>query len=187
MSLYKEIMKDAEERMKKAIEMLEYDLQGIRTGRASPALLERLEVEYYGALTPLNQIAAITAPDPHLLAVRPWDFNALKAIEKAILKSNLGLTPTDDGKIIRIAIPPLTEERRRELAKLVHARMEEAKVAVRNVRRDVISDLKDLEKEGEITEDDYKDGKEEAQDLTDRYIEEIEEIVKRKEAEILEV
>ncbi len=187
MSLYKEIMKDAEERMQKAVEVLEYDLQGIRTGRASPALLERLEVEYYGTLTPLNQLAAITAPEPHMLMVRPWDFSSLKAIEKAILKSNLGLTPTDDGKVIRIAIPPLTEERRRELVKLVHARMEEAKVAVRNIRRDVIGDLRDLEKEGEITEDDFKDGKEDVQDLTDRYIEKIEEIAGRKEAEILEV
>ncbi len=185
--MYKEVMKDAEARMKKAVEIYQYELQGIRTGRASPLLVERLEVEYYGTMTPLNQLAAITVPEPHLISIKPWDVSAIKAIEKAILKSGLGLTPNNDGKVIRLVVPPLTEERRRELVKLVHSKTEEAKVAVRNVRRDAIEDLRKMEKKGEITEDDLKDGKEEVQEITDKYIEEIEKLEKQKEEEIMEV
>ncbi len=185
--MYKEVMKDAESRMKKAVEIYQYELQGIRTGRASPLLVERLEVDYYGTMTPLNQIAAITVPEPHLISIKPWDVSAIKAIEKAILKSGLGLTPNNDGKIIRLVVPPLTEERRRELVKLVHSKTEEAKVAIRNVRRDAIEDLRKMEKNGDITEDDLKDGKEEVQKLTDKYIEEIEKLEKQKEDEIMEV
>jgi ribosome recycling factor len=185
--MYKEVMKDAESRMKKAVEIYKYELQGIRTGRASPLLVERLEVDYYGTMTPLNQLAAITVPEPHLISIKPWDISAIKAIEKAILKSELGLTPNNDGKVIRLVVPPLTEERRRELVKLVHAKTEEAKVAIRNVRRDAIEDLRKMEKAGDITEDDLKDGKEEVQELTDKYIEEIEKLEKQKEDEIMEV
>ncbi len=185
--MYKEVMKDAEARMKKAVEIYQYELQGIRTGRASPLLVERLEVEYYGTMTPLNQLAAITVPEPHLISIKPWDVSAIKAIEKAILKSGLGLTPNNDGKVVRLVVPPLTEERRRELVKLVHSKTEEAKVAVRNVRRDAIEDLRKMEKKGEITEDDLKDGKEEVQEITDKYIEEIEKLEKQKEEEIMEV
>lgn len=184
--MIKEILQEARERMDKTVEALKSDLRVIRTGRASPALVESVMVEYYGVPTPLVQIAGITVPEPRLLVIRPWDRNSLNAIEKAILKSDLGLTPNNDGQIIRLAIPPLTEERRRELSKQVARRVEEARVAARNIRRDTNEMLRELEKEKEITEDERDRALEKAQELTNEYIKLIEEIGKAKEAEILE-
>jgi ribosome recycling factor len=183
-----DILKEAETRMGKAVEALRYDLATIRTGRASPALVEWLKVEYYGTMTPLHQIAAISVPEPRLLAIRPWDPNALSAIEKAILKSDLGLTPNNDGKIIRLAIPPLTEERRQELVRLTHKRVEEARVAIRHCRRDALEDLREMEKEKLISEDDfYRARDKRLQDLTDRYIEKVNDVGEAKKQEIMEV
>ncbi|MBI5960171.1 MAG: ribosome recycling factor [Chloroflexi bacterium] len=185
--MIKEVLKDAEDRMKSAVAVLEDDLKGMRTGRASPALVEKLHVEYYGTATPLYQLATITTPEAQLISIRPFDKTSLKAIEKAILASELGLTPNNDGTIIRLNIPALTQERRTELQKLVHRRAEESRVAVRNVRRSAIDDLREMEKEKIISEDDNKHGQEEMQKLTDKYIREIDEAGKRKEAEIMEV
>ena len=185
--MIKDVLKDAEERMKSALAVLEEDLAGMRTGRASTGLVERLTVEYYGTPTPLFQLATITIPEPQLIAIRPFDKGSLKIIEKAILASELGLTPNNDGTIIRLNIPPLTQERRMELQKLVNRRVEEARVAVRNVRRSAIDDLRDFETEKLISEDENKRGQEEMQKLTDRYIHLIEEAGKRKEAEIMEL
>lgn len=185
--MIKDVLKDAEERMKNAVAVLEEDLMGMRTGRASTGLVERLNVEYYGTPTPLFQLATITVPEPQMIAIRPFDKGSLKVIEKAILASELGLTPSNDGTIIRLNIPPLTQERRMELQKLVNRRVEEARVAVRNVRRSAIDDLRELEKEKMISEDESKRAQEDVQKLTDKYIHEIEEAGKRKEAEIMEV
>ncbi|HID84159.1 MAG TPA: ribosome recycling factor, partial [Anaerolineales bacterium] len=151
--MIKEVLQDAEHRMQGAVRVLEDELRGIRTGRANPALVERLEVEYYGVPTPLMQIATITVPEPRQLLIKPFDPSSLKAIEKAIRNSDLGLTPNNDGHSIRLILPPLTEERRRELVKVVHRRVEEARVAIRNVRRDAIKDLRELEGEKMISED----------------------------------
>jgi ribosome recycling factor len=178
---------EAETRMKGAVHALEDDLAGIRTGRASPVLIERLSVEYYGTPTPLMQLATISVPEPRLLAIRPFDPASLKDIERAIQASDLGLTPNSDGKMIRLNIPPLTEERRHELVRVVHNRSEDARVAVRNVRRDVHNDLREFEREKVISEDDLTRGEENLQKLTDKYIESIAETSKRKEAEVLEV
>lgn len=182
-----DVLREAEERMRKAVEALQDDLRTVRTGRASPALIERLPVEYYGVPTPLQQLATISAPEPRLLTIRPFSPGDIGAIEKAILKSDLGLTPSNDGKLIRLAIPRLTEERRRELVKLVARRVEEGRVAIRNIRRDSINDLREFEKEKMISEDDLHHGIEEMQELTDRYIERVDEVGKAKEAEIMEV
>jgi ribosome recycling factor len=182
-----DVLKEAEAKMKKTIEALHRELNSIRTGRASPTLIERLMVEYYGTATPLNQLGGISVPEARLLQVTPWDKNALGAIEKAIQKSELGLNPTNDGKVIRIALPVLTQERRRDLSKLVKHHVEEARVALRNVRRDALTDLKDLEAEKLIAEDDHKRGAERVQQLTDRYIREAEEVGADKEAEVMEV
>ncbi|MBN1370739.1 MAG: ribosome recycling factor [Anaerolineaceae bacterium] len=185
--MIKETLKEAETRMKGAIQTLEDDLGAIRTGRASPALVERLQVEYYGAPTPLIQLATTSVPEPRILMIRPFDSTGLKAIERAILASDLGLTPNNDGKVIRLTIPPLTEERRRDLVKIVHARLEDCRVAVRNVRRDLIKDLREFEKEKMISEDDLKKAEEELQKLTDKFIQETDFIGQRKEREIMEV
>lgn len=185
--MIKETIKEAETRMKGAIDALEVDLTGIRTGRASPALVERLDVEYYGANVPLVQLANISIPEPRSILIRPFDATSLKAIERGILSSDLGLTPNNDGKVIRLNLPPLTEERRRDLVKVVHSRLEESRVAVRNVRRDLMKDLRDFEKEKMISEDDLKKGEEELQKLTDRYTQQIETVGQRKEKEIMEV
>lgn len=185
--MLKEVYKEAETRMNGAIQALEEDLGGIRTGRASPVLVERLQIEYYGSPTPLIQLAAISVPEPRSLLIRPFDGSTLKAIERAILASDLGLTPNNDGKSIRLNLPPLTEERRRELVKVVHNRVEEARVAARNVRRDSIRDLREFLQEKMISEDDLKKGEEELQKITDHYIEGINAIGERKEKEILEV
>ena len=182
-----EVLADAEKKMAKAIEVLEHDLATIRTGRASPALVDRLHVEYYGSEMPLNQIAGITAPEPRLLVIQPWDKSSISAIEKAIMKSELGLTPSNDGTVIRISLPQLTEERRRDLVRVVHRRVEDGRVAVRNVRREAHDDLRDLRKENMATEDDLKQGEQRLQRLTDRYIAEADQVGQRKEAEVLEV
>jgi ribosome recycling factor len=182
-----EVLGELRQRMTRSVEVLQEDLMGIRTGRASPALVEKLQVEYYGTMTSLNQMASIAAPEPRLLVIRPWDPSALQDIERAILKSDLGLTPMNDGKLIRLNIPRLTEERRRELVKVVARRVEEARVAIRNLRRDALQDLKEFEKEKMISEDDFFRGKEKVQELTDEFIEQIDEIGKRKEAEVMEI
>ncbi len=182
-----DVYQEAKTRMKGALKALEDDLAGIRTGRATPALVERIPVEYYGALTPLQQLASISVPEPRSLLIRPFDRSTLKAIEKAILASDLGVTPNNDGKNIRLNLPPLTEERRRELGRLVNHRVEEARVAIRNVRRDLIKDLREFEHEKMISEDDRKRGEAELQKLTDEYIKEVERIGERKQDEIMEI
>jgi ribosome recycling factor len=185
-SMIKETVKEAELRMRGAIQSLEDDLAGIRTGRATPALIEKLPVDYYGAPTPLMQLASISVPDARTLLIKPFDKSTMKNIERAIITSNLGLTPNNDGSSIRLNLPPLTEERRRELVKVVNARVEEAKVAVRNIRRDLIKDLREFEKEKLIAEDDLKKGEEELQKLTDKIIAEIDQVGERKDKEIME-
>jgi len=185
--MLKEAHNEAEERMKSALEALEEDLAGIRTGRASPALVERLSVEYYGMPTPLMQLATISVPESRMLMIRPFDASTLRNIERAILASDLGLTPNNDGKVIRLNLPPLNEERRRDLVKLVHTRLEEARVAVRNVRRDGIKDLREFEQEKLISEDELEEGEKNLQKLTDKYIELVNEVGVRKEKEIMEV
>jgi len=185
--MIKDALNDAEHRMKGAVTALEEDLSGIRTGRAHPALVEKLEVEYYGTPTPLQQLATISAPEPQMLTIRPFDPTSLSVIEKAIRTSDLGLNPNNDGKMIRLTLPALNEERRRELQKVVHKRVEEAKVAVRNIRRDVQDDLREYEKEKLISEDDLERGRDQLQKLTDQYTEKVDEVGKRKEHEIMEV
>ncbi len=182
-----DLLDDLRTRMAKSVEVLQDDLLGIRTGRASPALVEKLAVEYYGTMTPLNQMASIAVPEPRLLVIRPWDPSALVDIERALLKSDLGLTPMNDGKLIRLSIPRLTEERRRELVKLVARRVEEARVAVRNLRRDALKDLGEFEKEKLISEDEFFRAKDEVQELTDEFVAKIDEIGQRKEEEVMEI
>lgn len=185
--MLKELHHEAEERMKGAVDALEEDLAGIRTGRASPALVEKLPVEYYGAPTPLIQLATISVPEARTLMIRPFDATTLRSIERAIQASDLGLTPNNDGKVIRLNLPPLTEERRHDLVKHVHNRLEEARVAVRNVRRDGIKDLREFEHEKLISEDELEEGEDNLQELTDKYIEVVNEVGVRKEKEIMEV
>ena len=185
--MIKETVKDAETRMKSAIQNLEDSLATIRTGRASPALVEKMPIDYYGSPTPLMQLATISVPEPRALLIRPFDGRSLKTIERAIIASDLGLTPNNDGKVIRLNLPPLTEDRRRDLVKIVHNRLEECRVAVRNVRRDLMKDLREFENEKMISEDDLKKGEEELQKLTDKMVALIDEIGKRKEKEIMEV
>ncbi len=182
-----DILLDAEDRMDKSIDALQADLRTIRTGRATPALVEHIPVTYYGMPTPLQQLAVIGVPEPRLITIRPFSAGDIGEIQKAILKSDLGITPTNDGKIIRLVLPPLTEERRRDLVKLVHKRLEEAKVSVRNIRRDANKLLEAAEKDKEISEDDLHAAREEIQELLDRYIERIDKIGQAKEAEIMEV
>lgn len=181
------LLKDAEARMRGAIQSLSDDLSGIRTGRASPTLVERLPVEYYGAPTPLMQIASISVPEPRSLMIKPFDASSLKDIEKAIRSSDLGLNPNSDGKVIHLNLPPLNEERRRDLVKQMHHRLEDARIAVRNIRRDLHNDIRDYEKEKMITEDDLKRGEEDLQKLTDKFIEDIAKHGQNKEKEIMEV
>lgn len=180
-----ELLRETEERMRKTLEVLESDLRTIRTGQASPALVERVMVDYYGTPTPLKQLAVISAPEPQLLTIRPYDPGSLGDIERAILKSELGLTPSNDGRIIRLPIPRLTEERRQELAKLVRQRVEEGKVALRNVRREALEDLREFEKEKLISEDELYRSKDALQDLIDHYTEQMDEISARKQRDIL--
>ena len=185
--MVEDTLKEAEVRMTKAVEALRADLMSYRTGRASPALVERLRVDYYGAPTPLNQVAAISTPEPRLLVIRPWDPSVLAEIEKAIQKSELGLTPSNDGTLIRLPIPKLTEERRRELSKAVGHRVEEGHIAVRNIRRDLQEDLRSFEKEKLITEDDLERGRDKLQALHDKYIATMDEVGKAKQQEVMEV
>jgi len=183
----KDILNDAEHRMKSALQVLHDDLAAIRTGRASPALVERLQVEYYGTPTPLQQLASISVPEPRSLMIKPFDASTIKTIEKAILSSDLGLNPNNDGKVIHLNLPPLTEERRRDLVKHMNHRLEESRIAVRNIRRDAHNDMREFEKEKLISEDELKRGEEDLQKLTDKYVEEVAEQGKKKEVEILEV
>jgi ribosome recycling factor len=183
----KDILKEAESRMHGAIQSLENDLAVIRTGRASPALVERLSVIYYDTPTPLMQLASISVPESRSILIKPFDPSSLKEVERAILASDLGLTPNNDGKSIHLNLPPLTEERRRDLVKVVHARTEEARVSVRNVRRDTQNDMRDFEREKLISEDELERGEADLQKLTDRFIEEINKHGQAKEKEIMEV
>ncbi|MBR5152053.1 MAG: ribosome recycling factor [Clostridia bacterium] len=180
-------MQNAENKMNKAIASLENDLAAIRAGRANPAVLDKITVEYYGAQTPLQQVGTVSVPEARSIVIQPWDMTVLKDIERAILASDLGLTPNNDGKVIRLNFPPLTEERRKELNKGVSKRGEEAKVAIRNIRRDAIEGFKKQKKDGEITEDDLKGLEEKIQKLTDKFVKEIDGIIAAKEKEILEV
>jgi len=186
-NLVKETLHDAEEHMKKTIHAFEIDLRAYRTGRASPAIVEHLTVDYYDTPTPLQQLATITVPEAQVLMIRPFDAHSLKDIERAISASDLGLTPNNDGKVIRLVFPRLSEERRADLIKQVHKRLEETRVSIRNIRRDNQDLLRDFEKEKMISEDDLKRGRDELQKLTDKYIEQAETISKRKEEEIREV
>ncbi|KGG80834.1 ribosome recycling factor [Caloranaerobacter azorensis] len=185
--MYLEIHKTAEEKMKKTLKVYKDEITGIKAGRANPALLDRIMVDYYGTPTPLKQIANISAPEPRLLVIQAWDANAVSAIEKAIIKSDLGLNPSVDNKVIRLNIPQLTEERRKELIKHLKKLTENAKVAIRNERRDANEHLKKMEKTGELTQDDLRKAEEEVQKLTDKYIEEINKLFEKKEKELLEV
>jgi ribosome recycling factor len=185
--MIRELLQDAESRMRGAIAALESDLATFRTGRAAPQLLDRLKIEAYGVEMALNQMAAVSVPEPQQLAIRPYDQNTLNAIEKAILKSDLGLTPNNDGKVIRLNLPRLTEERRRELSRLVGKRVEDGRVAARNVRRDTLHDLRELKTENMISEDELFKAQEDLQKLTDKYIEQVDHLGKQKEAEIMEV
>jgi ribosome recycling factor len=183
----KQVISNTKEKMTKAIQAYTRELASIRAGRASASLLDRIHVDYYGAPTPVNQLAGISVPEARLLVIQPYDKTILGEIEKAILKSDLGINPTNDGTLIRIAIPQLTEERRKELVKVVKKESEEAKIAIRNVRRDANDDFKKLEKNGEITEDDQRGYSDDIQKLTDEHISKIDQITKDKEKEILEV
>ncbi len=182
-----EFISDARDRMKKSVEACRHELATVRTGRASPHLLDRVEVDYYGAKTPLKQLATISAPEARLLTVTPYDKSSIKAIERAILESDVGLTPSNDGNVIRLQIPELNEERRRDLVKIVHGVAEEGKIAVRNIRRDIMHDLRELKKEGEVGEDDERTAENELQRLTDEATSDIDTLLKAKEEEILEV
>lgn len=185
--MIKDVMDDAEIRMGKAIDALRRDLGSIRTGRASPSLVERLTVEYYGSATPLNQLAGISVPEPRLLVIQPWDRGSMAAIEKAIMKSELGLNPSNDGQVIRIAIPTLTEDRRKQLVKLVHGHVEEGKVALRNIRRDAMASVKELMNEKMIGEDDERRAEQQVDELTRRFVSEADQVGKAKEQEVMEV
>jgi len=182
-----EIFEDLKDRMGKSIESLKREYSRLRTGRASISLLDGIRVSYYDTPTPLNQMASLAVPEPRLIVIQPWDKTAIEDIEKAILKSELGLTPINDGKVIRISIPPLTEERRKELVKVARKMSEENKVAIRNIRRDANEMLKDLKKEKEITEDDLYRSQEEVQKATDQFISQVDELCAAKEKEILEI
>ena len=182
-----EIVTSADHKMARAVEVMERDFQGIRTGRASTNLVERLHVDYYGTQTPLNQLAGISVPEAHQIVIQPWDRSVLGAIEKAILKSDIGLTPNVDGTVVRLNIPPLTEERRRDLVKVVHRRMEEARVEIRNLRRDAADHLKKLERAGEVGTDEVHRLLETIQKTTDRHIADVDRVGAAKEQEVLEV
>ena len=183
----KELIKNSDEKMAKSIDSLKSEFSTVRAGRANPSILNKISVDYYGTPTPINQIAAISVPDPKTIVIQPWDGSILKEIEKAIQTSELGINPANDGKIIRIVIPPLTEERRKVLVKDIHKMAENAKVAVRNIRRDFMDKLKAMKKDSQITEDELKDGENQLQKTTDKYIKNIDDVLKEKEQEILTV
>jgi ribosome recycling factor len=180
------IYQDTQESMVKAIAALKKELKRVRTGRASLSLLDGIKVDYYGTLTPVNQLATLAVPESRLITIQPWDFSVIKEIEKAVLKSDLGLTPTSDGKIVRIAIPPLTEQRRKELVKVVHKICEEHKVSIRNIRRESNEMIKELKKDGEVSEDEAFKSQDKIQKMTDEHIKLVDECYKEKEKEILE-
>ncbi len=182
-----EIVAGADHKMARAVEAMERDLQGVRTGRASTSLVERIHVDYYGTQTALNQLAGISVPEPHQIVIQPWDRSVLGAIEKAIIKSDIGLTPNVDGTVVRLNIPQLTEERRRDLVRVVHKRMEEARVEIRNLRREAADLLKKLEREGELGADEVHRILDTIQKTTDRHIEEVDRVGGAKEQEVLEV
>lgn len=182
-----ELYQDTEDKMEKAMESLGRELATIRTGRASLSILDGISLDYYGTQSPLNQVATLSVPESRLIVIQPWDPSVIKEIEKAIMRSDLGLTPNNDGKVIRIPIPPLTEERRIQLVKVVKRHGEECKIAIRNIRRDAISDAKEFEKEKTISEDELHRAQDEIQKITDRFIEKVDEFIERKEKEILEV
>lgn len=182
-----ELYQDTESKMDKTLESLGRELATIRTGRASLSILDGISLEYYGSQSPLNQVATLSVPESRLIVIQPWDPSVIKDIEKAIMRSDLGLTPNNDGKVIRIPIPPLTEERRMQLVKLVKKCGEEAKIAMRNIRRDAISDAKEFEKEKVISEDELHRAQDEIQKITDRLIEKVDELIEKKEKEVLEV
>lgn len=185
--MIKDMINDTEGRMKKTVEHLTHDLATLRAGRANPAMVDRLMVNYYGQLTPLNQLANIAVPEPRLIVIQPWDKSSMTEIEKAIMKSDLGITPSNDGNVIRLVVPQLTEERRKEIVKVVKKRGEEAKVAVRNIRREQNEFMKSAEKDKLISEDESKKGMDEVQKITDRYIKDIDAIMATKEKDIMEV
>jgi len=185
--MVKDILKNAEDRMKKAVEVVREELVKVRTGKATTALLDGIKVEYYGSMVPLSQVANISTPDVHSISVQPWEKNMLAVVDKAILNASLGLNPVNDGNILRVPIPPLNEERRRELVKLVKKFGEEGKIAVRNVRRDAIEHLKKSEKKEHFSEDERKRGEQESQKLTDKHIKDIDNLLAMKEKEIMEV
>jgi ribosome recycling factor len=185
--MIKDLLKETDSRMRKTIEALEVDLRSLRTGRASPALLDKVTVDYYGVATPLKQLAVISAPEPQMLLVRPYDPSSIAEIDRAILSADLGLNPNNDGRVIRIPIPRLTEERRKELVKVVNRRVEESKVALRNIRRDTLNDIREFEDEKLISEDESLRAQDRLQELTDDYTEKVEEIGDRKEKEIMEI
>jgi ribosome recycling factor len=185
--MIKELIEDAGDRMAKSVDAIRHEFSSVRTGRAAPALLDRVNVDYYGAQTPLRQLATISAPEARLLSVQPYDQSSIKSIEKAIMESDLGLTPNNDGKIIRLTIPELTEERRKELVKVVRNITEDGRVAVRNIRRDVMHDLRELKESGETGSDEEHRAEAELQKLTDEKVGELDSLLKAKEAEILEV
>ena len=182
-----EIMEDATRKIQKAVEVTAQEFGGVRTGRATPALVERLHIDYYGTPTPLNRVATISAPEARLLVIQPYDRNSIPDVQKAITQSDLGLVPSNDGEVIRLPVPQLTEERRHELTKLVKARAEEGRVAIRNVRREAIEALRKEEKKGDATEDDLHRGTEEVQKITDKYIHEIDELADKKTSELMEI
>jgi ribosome recycling factor len=186
-SLIDELLKDAGERMVKSVESASHEFSTVRTGRASPSLLERVTVDYYGAMTPLNQLATISAPEARLLTVQPYDKSSIKSIEKAINESDVGLNPSNDGNVVRLVVPELTEERRRELVKVVRSLAEEGRVSIRNVRRDTMHQLRELKTEGEASSDDEHRAEQELQKLTDTHIGELDGVLKGKEEEILAV
>ncbi|MDD4779552.1 MAG: ribosome recycling factor [Tissierellia bacterium] len=185
--MYKELVTKSEDQMKKSINFLKEELSSIRAGKANPKLVDKIQVSYYGTMTPISQVATISVPEPRSIIIQPWDASIIKDVEKAILASDLGITPANDGKLIRLVMPQLTEERRKELLKVVKKETENGKIAIRNVRRDTIDIFKKQEKASELTKDDLKKAEEEMQKLTDKYIKLIDEILKDKEKEILEV
>jgi len=185
--MYLELYKEAEEKMNKTILVYKEELQSIRAGRANPALLDKITVDYYGQITPLKQVGSVSAPEPRLIVIQPWDSKLIPLIEKEILKSDLGLNPSNDGKLIRLIIPILTEERRKDLTKVVKKNGENAKVAIRNIRRDLNEQLKKMEKTKEISEDDKRLAEDEIQKITDKFIEELDMVTKKKEDELMEI
>lgn len=185
--MYTSLYKEAEDKMSKTVSVYREELQSIRAGRANPALLDKITVDYYGQITPLKQVGSVSAPEPRLLVIQPWDANLIPIIEKEILKSDLGLNPSNDGKLIRLIIPVLTEERRKELAKIVKKNGENSKVAIRNIRRDLNERLKKMEKDKDISEDDKRLAEDEIQKITDKFINEIDTVTKNKEDELMEI